>query len=32
LAALNGEGIAADCYRIDPNSAITDLEFTTPVW
>jgi hypothetical protein len=32
LVALNGEGITADCYRIDPNSAFTDLEFTTPVW
>jgi hypothetical protein len=32
LVALSGADARADCYRVDPSSALKDLEFTTPVW
>jgi hypothetical protein len=32
LLGLMGGGSKADCYRIDPVSAIQDLEFNAPVW
>jgi hypothetical protein len=32
LIALSREGKIANCYRIDPVSAFTDLEFPAPAW
>jgi len=32
MVALRGDGVSADCYRIDPSSSFTDLEFSTPLW
>jgi len=32
LVALSGDGVSADCYRIDPTMSFTDLEFNTPLW
>ncbi len=32
LVALSGDGITADCSRIDPSSAFSDLEFPTSAW
>jgi hypothetical protein len=32
LVALQGPTAKADCYRIDPVSAFSDLEFQTPLW
>ena len=32
LIALNGADNIADCYRIDPSTGFSDLDFTTPVW
>jgi len=32
LVALCGGDSRADCYRIDPTSTFSDLEFFTPVW
>jgi len=32
LVALSGADARADCYRVDPSSALQDLEFATPVW
>jgi hypothetical protein len=32
LVALCGEGVTADCYRIDPTTSFSNLEFNTPLW
>jgi hypothetical protein len=32
LVALCGDGVTADCYRIDPTTSFSNLEFNTPLW
>jgi len=32
LVALSGDVVSTDCYRIDPTTSFTGLEFNTPLW